>query len=303
MEGQFDRVTGLSHSKKTFERERALLSGEWHEPRITTAYLLKDASLVHGYIYKGPMKYGLVYEKEKFIGKREKCFIESAALGCTVTGNNFFSHWMTDNLTLELAAEELDEPVLYKHKSYSHAAEYRSHCKLQAPFLNQAHFESLYIIDDVSQNEYKRKRYEILRNRLKEVGGHSSGHRVMILRGSSGRSRILVNESEIAQHLAAQGFSIVDPQKMSVTEIVRSIQGASLVLGVEGSTMAHGFFSLADGGTILILQPPFRFNALYKEYTDCVGMRFAYVVGHSVPEGFKIDADELDRTLDLLGHA
>ena len=300
LDGQFDRVTGLSHSGKTYDRERAILAGTWKDTRVTTAYLLSNASLLYGYVYKGPMKHTLVSEKEKMVGMAKTEFIEKAALGCTHTGNTWYSHWMTDNLTLELAAKELAESILCEHQPYNHAADYRKFLELEAQTVRQVRCGELIIIDDVSQNDYKRERYNVLRNRLKKLGGDKSGHGVMILRGKSGRPRFLVNESEVAQYLADRGFTIIDPQRMSVKEIIRGIQGARIVVGVEGSTMAHGFFSIADDGTICILQPPYRFNALYKEYTDCVGMHFAYIIGYPAPQGFMINLDELGKTLDLI---
>lgn len=300
LDGQFDRVTGLSQPGKTFEREWALLSGKWTEMRDTTAYLLKDVSLLHGYLYKGPLKHTLTTSPEKYFVNRVQSFTQEAALGCTYTGNSFYSHWMTDNLTLELAAADLAEPVLCRHRYYEHAVDYRKYFELNAEFFTQAHFEKLILVEDVSQNEYKRQRYEVLRERLKKLGSSRTGHGVMILRGSSGRLRLLANEQEVSEYLAKQGFTIINPQEMSAIEIIRSIQGAKIVVGVEGSTMAHGFFSMADGGTLLMLQPPYRFNALYKEYIDCVGMRFSYVVGHAVPHGFEVDIEELERTLELL---
>ena len=300
LEGQFDRVTGLSHAKKTFKRERELLAGTWKEHRVTTAYLLKDVSFLNGYGYAGPAKLTLVSEPETWFGLGETEHFSKAALGCTHTGNTWYSHWMTDNLTLELAARDLAQPIILDHKPYSHAAPYRQQFGLDAPTVRQVHCDELIIIDDVSQNSYKQERYNYLRDRLKSLKGERTGHGVMILRGRSGQLRLLKNEPEVEKYLSERGFTIVDPQNMSVEEIIRKIQGAKIVVGVEGSTMAHGFFSLADEGTICILQPPFRFNALYKEYADCVGMRFAYVVGTEDSEGFTIDLDELGHTLDLI---
>lgn len=302
LDGQLDRVTGLCPSKTTFQREQAVLTGEWKDLRATTAYLLKNASLLSGYVYKGPMKHTLVSEKEKWVGNEKTDFIEKAALACTYAGNRWFSHWMTDNnLTLELAAKELAEPIICEHKHYNHAADYGNFFELETPqTFQQVRCGKLIIIDDVPQNDYKRERYNLLRNRLKKVGGDRSGHGVMILRGTSGERRLLVNESEVAQYLADRGFTIIDPQRMSVKEIVSSIQGAKIVVGVEGSTMAHSFFSIADGGTIFTLQPPDRFVALYKEYADCIGLHFAYVVGYPAPQGFTINLDELGKTLDLI---
>jgi hypothetical protein len=39
---------------------------------------------------------------------------------------------------------------------------------------------------------------------------------------------------------------------------------ADLVVGAEGSQRANGFVCMKDGGSMLVLQPTFRFNNIYK---------------------------------------
>ncbi len=96
LDGQYDRVTGFPHARHNYKREKAILEGVWKDTRVTTAYLLRNASLLYGYIYKGPMKhtllYGYVYkgsmdhlipsEKEKWFRITKTEFIEKAALAC-----------------------------------------------------------------------------------------------------------------------------------------------------------------------------------------------------------------------------
>jgi len=55
---------------------------------------------------------------------------------------------------------------------------------------------------DFGQNASKRKRYEVLRNRLKEQ-----------FRPTGTRSREIVNAPEFEAFLSANGFTIVDPEK------------------------------------------------------------------------------------------
>jgi len=129
-----------------------------------------------------------------------------------------------------------------------------------------------------------------------------SGQKVMLLRGNSGTKRSLVNENEIAEFLSSQGFVIVDPQKMSVDEILFETLGAEIVVGVEGSQLAHGLFPLGAAGTILTLQPPDRFNNVFKDYTDCLGLNYSFVVGNPVTGGFEIRIEDLARTLDMVSH-
>ncbi len=109
-----------------------------------------------------------------------------------------------------------------------------------------------------------------------------------------------VNEDEVAEFLKNQGFAIINPSRISASEIVRQTLGAKLIVGVEGSQLTHGLFSMADDGTLLTLQPPYRFNNVYKDYTDCLGMKYAFVVGKEVADGFEINLEDLARTLDKI---
>lgn len=75
---------------------------------------------------------------------------------------------------------------------------------------------------------------------------------------------------------------------------------AKLVVGVEGSHLIHAMVTIAEGGTLLVLQPPNRFNNPLKDYTDCLGMNYAFLTGHAVEDGFEVDLDQLARLLEQI---
>ncbi|MNG24774.1 hypothetical protein D3C84_1095360 [compost metagenome] len=81
--------------------------------------------------------------------------------------------------------------------------------------------------------------------------------------------------------------------------IVAACAGARTVIGIEGSQLIHGVNVLAPGGSLLILQPPDRFVCFFKYLTDRDQQNFGFVVGTPDGEGFRIDPDEVERTLDL----
>jgi hypothetical protein len=47
-----------------------------------------------------------------------------------------------------------------------------------------------------------------------------------------------------------------------------------------------------------VLQPPFRFNNIYKDVCDALHSPYAFVVGEARPGGFFIDPDVVE---DMLG--
>lgn len=299
LDGELQKITAVNkYSSYDFEMER--IRGIRRENAATIAYRIRDIQILDGYLYKGAMKQMLVNAKESLFGPGVSDYLPKAALACTLCGNQFFGHWLTDDLTLSLAAQHLAEAITVVRKPYIHESEYRSLFGIQASTVTRVQCGELIIITDFGQNKFKRQRYEFLRSRLKVLEPLHSNHGIMIRRGTRGGQRILTNEAEIERFLETQGFTIIDPEGLSAKEIVRQALGAKIVVGVEGSHMVHGLFSMMDSGTLCILQPPHRFNNVFKDYTDNLGMRYAFVVGKPVANGFMIELQDLARTLNKI---
>lgn len=299
LDGELDKVTAVQ-PETTYAHEIGRIQGCKIEHGATTAYQLRNAHLLNGYVYKGPMKHTLATTKESLFNSSVTEYIPKAALASTFSGIRYFGHWLTDDLTLALAAQQLATAVTVERKLTEHQVEYSNLFDIHTVPVTQAKCGELIIIDDAGQNRFKRERYEYMRSQLKKFGLVHSHRGVMLLRGTSGVQRLLVNENEVAEFLKDRGFAIINASKMSATEIVRQTRGAKVIVGVEGSQLTHGLFSMADDGTILTLQPPYRFNNVYKDYTDCLGMKYAFVIGKEVSDGFEINLEDLARTVDKI---
>ena len=300
LNGELDKVTNVQE-ETTYAAELKRVQGGIVEHAATVAYRLQDVMMHGGYVYKNAMKYTLLLQKESLIAWGGVERIAEAAIGCTFVGNRYFGHWLTDNLTLTLAAQRLAMAVRPSQPLTNHQQEYSDYLDIYCTPIKNARFKELIIIDDYGQNQYKYERYESIRSKFKETSTYQSVPGVMLLRGSSGVKRILVNENEVAEFLRNQGFIIIDPQKMSVRDIIAKTLGANVVVSVEGSQLIHGLFTLSPSGTMLTLQPPYRFNNVFKDYTDCLGLKYAFVVGQQVTNGFEISIEDLARTLDIIG--
>lgn len=113
--------------------------------------------------------------------------------------------------------------------------------------------------------------------------------------------RTLTNELALAEHLRdTRGFRILDPMSNDVETIRTTCAGAQTIIGVEGSHLIHGLMTLKEGGALISLMPPNRFYALNKHITDRDHQHFGFVVGTPDADGFHINIDEVERTLDLL---
>ena len=165
----------------------------------------------------------------------------------------------------------------------------------------------LIILEDYAQNNYKRERYRKIRERFHELYPKPTHLGAMIFRGrsgnnilSSGHSRVLINEEEIAVYLQSIGFKIIDPSKQSAKEIAENISGARIVISNEGSHTPHGLYPMANNGTLVNILPPFHFNNVLKSETDCMDLNYAFLVGDACEGGFRVPMDTLKKTLDLV---
>ncbi|MFV3406575.1 MULTISPECIES: glycosyltransferase family 61 protein [Pseudomonas] len=274
----------------------------------TRGYLIKDVWLLEGALYKGAASHWLSLKPNRFPPLRVESEIERAAIYCTQNGNAWFGTWlMEDCATYALACDE-GVPVTTapsaRYPVFTQGPAYEDWLGMNPLRLRTAFFHELVVFDDTSNNRSRYQRYRDMGNKLLAHVEHAPHPGVFILRGSEGDLRLLRNELEIAEHLRqTRGFRVINPMQLDVPAIVAACAGAQVVMGVEGSQLVHGVNVLQPGGTIFPLQPPNRFVSYYKYLADRDGQHFAFVVGTPQGEGFTIDINEVERTLDLLPRA
>ena len=281
--------------------EQLRINGGRREHAATIARALRNAHLFGDYVYKKAAKIQIGTQPERLLlYGHEAAELDSASLTCSWHDSKYFGHWMTDGIPLLMAGRELAPPIRNSNVLSDHQSQYLSMLEMTYEPFKAGRIRELLIFEDFGQNNYKRARYEKIRACFSKYGTQSSHAGAIILRGTSGVNRALVNETEIADYLLSIGFTVIDPQLQSANEIVAAINGAQVVVGVEGSHLAHGLFSLATGGTLLVLQPPYRFNNPHKDYADCMDLKYGFVVGDACDGGFRIEMDPLKKMLDLI---
>jgi capsular polysaccharide biosynthesis protein len=220
------------------------------------------------------------------------------------SGSHFFGTLIVDDFPLALLPSESDVRITMMSRPSTHEADYRRLVKLPAAKrITYGRIKRLVIYTDFAQNSLKEERYRVLRsdlraslsaNRLRPAPG------VYIRRGATGERRLLVNETAVEHALIERGFRVIDIQSMTAETIARETLDARIVVGVEGSHLSHGIFSAHEDATFVILQPPQRFSMSYKEFTDRLGMRFAFLVADLHPEGFSVSITHLNRLIDVV---
>ena len=298
-EDDLARIDGVPE-EDTIAGNVAQARGGLVQHRPTVAYELRNVRLAGGHLCTWRAFHRISMKSPPVWGRTPERHFEDAALASTHYGQKYFGHWLSDDLPLKLAAESLAPPVSVLESPTPHQRQYLDILGLAPLVVGNAFFSRIIILDDIGQNDFKRQRYEVLRERLR-CQMASPGHRkVMILRGKSGQRRALLNESDIAIALASRGFTALDPDGLTATQIAQVCLDAQCVVGVEGSQLKHGLSFMSQQGAVVVLQPPNRFTAVQKGRCDCEGIRYAFQVGHAVGADFTIDVDALHRLLDRL---
>jgi len=297
---QLERVKSWAFASEHPRREMVGGFQVTHSP--TTAMLLKNAWLIDGVLYKGNACSYLQPRSSRWLPLLHvETEIDRGAVFCTSGGNKYFGQWLMDDcVTYPLATVE-GIPVTTDQRVNPHTPAYEEYLDMKPLRIHSAFFKEVIIFEDVGQNRHKHARFRSMSQKLLSHVNAQSHPGVFILRGNTGERRILLNEIELAEYLRdKRGFRILNPAKSDVRTIIATCAGARAVVGVEGSGLMHGILVLPPGGSVLTLQPPNRFVCLYKHLTDRDNQNFGFVVGIEEGNGFRINPNEVEQTLDLL---
>jgi hypothetical protein len=295
---QLERVTGWVYME---DPRQEMLGGLPARQWPTRAFLVRDAWMVDGAIYKGNARTFLSRRTERLPHTRVEVELDRAALSGTYDGLTFFGLWLTDDCTLYPLAEAEGVPITTDLRPSPHMRDYEAWLGLRPERVHAARLREVVVFQDLHHNLDKGRRFQAMRERLLARFDARPHPGVFILRRTSGKRRILHNEVELAEQLRERrGFRIVDVTRDDLATILAACAGARVVAGVEGSHLMHGVVLLARGASVLTLQPPDRFCSVLKRTLDRDGQHFGFVVGHTAGDGFCIDEQDVERTLDLL---
>lgn len=295
--GQLDRIRGTA-----FGTPEAVLrdfrGGFESRQRPTMAYRLRDVLLANGALYAGPALRHLRARTAAFDFSVPDQAFDHAAMYESWSGNRWFGNWLLDDCLAYPLAAAAGLPVTTA-RSAGHMSAYERRLGMAPRRAETCRFDELTLFDDRHHNADRRKRATDLRRAL--VGAEPARHPgVYLLRGTLGARRVLRDEQAIAQRLAERrGFKVIDPSISTLDQIIDACAGALVVAGVEGSHLVHGLMLMPPEARFLAIQPPARAVSVLKLTTDRQNQDYCLVVGRGSNESFSIDADDIERTLDL----
>jgi capsular polysaccharide biosynthesis protein len=303
--GQIDKVEDykatdpLAQSTKEKEIAAAISTTVTHAPTI--AYHIKDAVLFDGSIYVGYFRHP-IRDKSQFVSATHKAYhISTGALASSLLGTKYFGHWLADDCTKYFLAEAVGPPLSVRAPTYGHQQKYQAYFGQDWAPIDRARIDHLVVFQDFAQNSLKRKRYRILRDRIKaHFPSNVRKTYIYLRRGQTGVPRIIKNEDEIVDALVRRGFVVVDIAADPLDHIIGTLVNAKIVVSMEGGHIGHCIFTSPEDSGLLVLQPPDRFSAIHRDWSECLGIRFGFVVGRRCDVGYHFLVPEILRTIDLL---
>ncbi|WP_205479161.1 glycosyltransferase family 61 protein [Sphingomonas arenae] len=221
----------------------------------------------------------------------------------TYVTERYFGHWLKDGLSHELwARDQGSQPlVLTSPPGRVHEPGYRQLSGLAARHVDTARVGELWYLHDHELSDDRVARLQRIRARIRAAVPADGPSHVFMSRGSSGAGRTLANEAEVEAMLTGLGFAILKPETSTPWEIARTLSSARVVISPEGSALSHAVMTAPQGTTLVVLQPPFHLNMIYKTFADALDFHFAYAVGDPVSEdAFVQPLDRLRRLLDIV---
>ena len=302
--GQIDRIVDRApNSPSPNEKEIAQITSATLTHGATIAYHIKDATLFDGCIYTKNFKYPIA-KKSLYRSPGQKfVHMGSAALASSYLGSKFFGHWLADDCTRYLLGQEMTK-ICIRRPQYVHQLQYQQIFGQKWKSIDRAHADELIVFDDYSQNDHKRQRYLSLRSRVK-AQFQCEGNETLVYfrRGRTGMPRSIQNEDEIVRFLVNRGFVVLDVETDSLSHILSTLMRAKIVVTIGGSHAAHCIYTSPPNSGLIVLQPPDRFSAIYRDWAECVGFRFGYVVGTIKESEYYFPVRDIAATIDLMANS
>lgn len=301
LDGQLDRVTNVA-SNSSWELEKQRMASGVKVQGPTLAYRIDHGVFSAGRLYtnRAQEKQGGTQKRKPFCVVTDE--LDTAVLPLSYFATIYFGHMVFDGGATSLSAPRFGETYIDTAVSKGmtgHVARYWDLFGLSYTAVKDVRIRHAWVFDDRGMNSDKASRLQTMSAKVRMLPGIRSGHGVFMRRRGWGAHRAPENEAELENHFAARGFDIIDPSELSVDEIVASTRDAEVLVGVEGSGMTHGMLAMARGTTIIMMFPPWRLNNMMKDYADGLGLRYGFVVGTGQHNNYRIDPDEILRTIEV----
>lgn len=263
---------------------------------------LKDAIFTNGNIYSNRAKHLIAGNTRSLYSKITREMNTTGVVVANRQSHQYFGHWLHDELPMTIFCQNHGR-VLTSHfgkKPYIHEAGYYEALQTPPPteLDNNCLYKEISILEPAPLNSVQveslrqfRKRFSHLHSKKKEVAFIRRG-------GNNHDNRNLENEDAIINFMLKIGGTIISPEKDTAKDIIENLLDAKLVIGIEGSHLANALLSMPEHGCLLVIQPPNRFNNIFKDYCDVTYRKYAFTIGDSISGRTHQNITHLQKMID-----
>lgn len=226
---------------------------------------------------------------------------EEALYSMSFVSHAFFGHFIRDACATALLAQPGQALLLDVKPEWPHAAEYVAVFRLEPASPGPRFVRRLTLCDDRSQGTHKRARYKELRRRISRAYGPwgEATDTVYLRRGNGGAARLVADEDRVVESLAARGYRIVALEGATMADLAKELRNARRVVTMEGSHINHVHYLTPPGLDLCVLMANDQTTFVHRAVGHAFGARFGFVVCRRVGDAYRLDLDQLLRTMDL----
>ncbi|WP_287185742.1 glycosyltransferase 61 family protein [Rhodovulum sp.] len=296
---QLERVRACGFRRSIYDEVAKLTATRFLEGPLER-YRLGPAVIAGGWI--------LTRERTLYFGARSPLKalggplreLDRAEIVSSEQGVKYFGHWLRDDCPLYDWIRNRVQPFALTRPNWPDRHLYEAAFDQRWETLDFARIGDLTVYRDLSFHHEKDQRIRQLRQKLRAAHpGRPGGQIVYLTRGQMGSPRTMSNAAAFEAAMQAAGIRVVTPGS-DPARLLDDLLDARMIITIEGSQAAHGVYMLAEGGAMLVLQPPERFYNPHHEWLRLLGMRYGTVIGTKDETSFHVDPDEVLRMVDRI---
>ena len=304
LRSELDKITSTADNT-TIEEELARVNGRTVTHQALKRYEFRNALVYpNGISIKGGnfLRGGPVPHRTLL---SEKAIHVDRALYCLdYCSTRYFGHWLMEACCTAQLKRDDEQLLLPARTDWPHTKSYIDIFGFTPSPEHILKVDQLFWFRDHMQGPSRQRRYAQLRSKLRQkIESSAKGKRYYLRRGTFGTNehRTFENEDEIIKLLSAKGYELLDLDKLSLHELLEKGMDAEVIVTVEGSHQSHAALMLRQGGLLMVIQPPDRFNNIYRGRTHAIGLEYGFTVLEKQKENgaSRLDPNALFRTLDL----
>lgn len=278
-------------------------SGPFIQYKLQNMLILKNRLYFENYKYAlNPLEKAIRFYNTKSIKE-----FEFAAFSSMRISTCFFGHWLHEELQLidhlQGKAKIVSSSDLIGQKS-----EIKKLFELDFEHVAFAKIKTVEMFHGWQHTQIQKDIFQKYKHKislLSQVTHNKKIKVVYLARGESGSktNRMLVNEKQLMEQLHQDyAFQYFVAESTPIKELYSALYNADIVLGIEGSQMAHAIIAGRPGATLLCIQPPCRFYNPFKNYCEDAKLHYAFIVADQVHNDnmFTVNIDKLKQLFDKI---